>query len=83
MLQLTLYTRQGCHLCEDMLLQLRQLQQDWSFGLAVCDVDSNPQWHNLYHERVPVLFSGEQLLSQYFLDLKQLEIHLNEHSAQL
>jgi hypothetical protein len=64
-----------------MLQQLQQLQQHRQFGLALCDVDSNEQWRNLYHERVPVLFGGEELLCQYFLDLKRLETYLDEHST--
>ena len=81
MLQLTLYSRQGCHLCEDMLQLLLQLQQEISFELDIRDVDTNAEWRQHYHERVPTLLAGTQLLSEYFLDLGRLRAYLNEQSG--
>ena len=38
---LTLYTRVGCHLCEEMKHQLEQFQQQYRFSLNVVDVDAD------------------------------------------
>lgn len=37
---LTLYYREACHLCEDMLQQLHEIQQEHPFDLVQIDVDS-------------------------------------------
>ena len=65
---LTLYTRAGCHLCEDMWLQLQQLHQEIPFRLALVDVDETPELRVRYDSRVPVLAHAERVLSELFLD---------------
>ena len=66
--QLTLYYREGCHLCEDMLQALRGLQPSLGFGLRLVDVDRDPELVRRYDERVPVLSHGEREICQYRLD---------------
>lgn len=72
MIQLTIYSRDGCHLCEDMLEHLEMLRQDHGFGIEIRDVDSNPDWLNAYSDLVPVLeYNGKQIC-HYFLDQASL-----------
>jgi thioredoxin reductase (NADPH) len=75
MVSLTLYTRHGCHLCEDMLQSLQKWQKHYDFSLNVVDIDSDSVLQQRYDEWVPVLMDGEQELCHYHLDeqvLKQL-----------
>jgi len=65
---LTLYLRYGCSLCEDMLLDLHPLQQEFGFSLTAVDVDSDPALERAYGDRVPVLASPQGELCHYFLD---------------
>ncbi|MCP4951532.1 MAG: glutaredoxin family protein, partial [Proteobacteria bacterium] len=44
MITFILYTRAGCHLCEDMQTHLSSLQNDNPFALEVRDVDQDPDW---------------------------------------
>ncbi len=67
---LTLYFREGCHLCEDMEGQLHELLPAGSFRLNRIDIDDNPELQRIYNDQVPVLVSGDQVLSTHFLDLK-------------
>ncbi|ULH15598.1 glutaredoxin family protein [Deinococcus sp. KNUC1210] len=48
---LTLYSRQGCHLCEDAENALKSL--GWAF--TRCDVDADPLLKATYGFDVPVL----------------------------
>jgi thiol-disulfide isomerase/thioredoxin len=66
---LTLYGRTYCHLCDDMIVALRELQNHLDFSLNVIDVDSNPQLEQRYGEKVPVLVKGDTELCHYFLDV--------------
>lgn len=65
---LTLYSRTGCHLCEDMLVGLKALQADVPFALTVVDVDGDAALEARYGEWVPVLVDGDIELCHYHLD---------------
>jgi len=64
----TVYSRQECHLCEDLLAQLIQLQQANDFNITEVDVDSSPQLIEQYGSQVPVVTCDDQQLCHYFLD---------------
>jgi glutaredoxin len=53
--RLILFTRQGCHLCEDAWKVLTQAQQRFGFALETIDVDSDPELASLHGESVPVV----------------------------
>jgi len=73
---LTLYYREGCHLCEAMLQALRGLQTCLDFDLQLQDIDRDPQLAQRYDEWVPVLLGGGQEICHYFLDQPALESFL-------
>jgi glutaredoxin len=52
---MVLYTRQGCHLCEDALQSLEAARLRHGFRLSIVDVDSDPQLVHEYGEQVPVV----------------------------
>jgi hypothetical protein len=49
------YTREGCHLCEQFLLDLSLDFPALAAGLALRDVDSEQAWAVAWGLRVPVL----------------------------
>ena len=65
---LTLYSRNYCHLCEEMIADLRRLQGDLQFELEIVDVDSAPELERRYGEKVPVLAHGGEEICHYRLD---------------
>ncbi|HHL45052.1 MAG TPA: glutaredoxin family protein [Gammaproteobacteria bacterium] len=67
-MNLTLYTRSYCHLCEDMHKALLPYQQRYGFKLELIDVDSDAQLERRFDELVPVLMAGEEEICHYFLD---------------
>ena len=66
--QLTVYTRNGCHLCEDMLQELQQRQASMAFQLQVIEIDDRPELESSYGTKVPVLVCDGQEVCHYFLD---------------
>lgn len=68
--QLTLYYREGCHLCAAMLQALRGLQSRLGFVLSLEDIDRDPRLRRRYDEWVPVLCYGERELCHYHLDIQ-------------
>ncbi|MCW8934586.1 MAG: glutaredoxin family protein [Gammaproteobacteria bacterium] len=68
MIEFTVYSRMGCHLCEDLLQQLTQLQQTHDFIVNEVDVDSSPQLIEQYGLQVPVVTCNDEQICHYFLD---------------
>ena len=65
--ELIVYSRQGCHLCEILLEELVPLVRDRA-RIIVRDVDDDPAWFALYNERVPVVHCDGDDICQYNLD---------------
>lgn len=61
MIELTLYSRDGCHLCEFMLEELHRLYGA-QISVTVLDVDSRDDWRQLYGLQVPVLSYRGQVI---------------------
>lgn len=66
--RLTLYSRNYCHLCEEMIAALHLMQADLGFELEIVDVDSAPELERRYGEKVPVLTRGGEEICHYRLD---------------
>ena len=54
-LRAILYTRRGCHLCEDAEDLLQRAQQRYGFWLDRLDVDADPTLAARFGEQVPVI----------------------------
>jgi glutaredoxin len=54
--QVVLYTRQGCHLCDEMKANLVRLARRASFRLQEIDIDADPELVRQFNDEVPVIF---------------------------
>jgi thioredoxin-like negative regulator of GroEL len=54
-LELVLYTRAGCHLCEEMLGEIGRARLPGRVALREVDVDSDPELAERYGRSIPVL----------------------------
>jgi len=55
LLRARLYTKAGCHLCEDALGELNRLQARQPHELELVDISDDPDLVQRYGERIPVL----------------------------
>lgn len=55
-IRLELYTRPGCHLCEELRTLCERLQSEFSLRLTEVNIDADPTLSARYAEEVPVLF---------------------------
>jgi glutaredoxin len=53
--RVTLYTRVGCHLCDEAKKVLDSARRRAPFDLEVLDIDADPELRRLYNEEVPVI----------------------------
>ena len=58
-MNLILYTKKGCHLCEGLQEKLEKITS-FEVELELRDINSNENWFNLYQYEVPVLFYKKQ-----------------------
>lgn len=75
MIEVVLYTRKDCHLCEVAQEYLEQLQSTVPHHLTIIDVDSDLKLKTLYGFNVPVIQIGPYKLSAP-IEKKDLEISL-------
>ncbi len=60
-LHFVLYTRQGCHLCDDAWLLLQKEQERYQFQLEVVDVDTQEKLGEQFGDQVPVVTVNGQV----------------------
>lgn len=53
--EVVLYTRQGCHLCEDAHAILERARAQHGFTLRIVDIDTDPELVRQYGEQIPVV----------------------------
>jgi len=75
-LDLTLYTRVGCHLCEEMKAALQPLLREFGAQLGELDVDQDGELLAMYGNDVPVLFLGARKVAKHRLDAAQMRRQL-------
>lgn len=71
--ELTLYIREGCHLCDDMEQALREYESELDFEIRRVPIDNNAELEQAYGTKVPVLACGHEEVCHYFLDLPALK----------
>jgi predicted thioredoxin/glutaredoxin len=67
--EITLITRQGCHLCDDALASLRALGVEPELR----DVDSDNHLHSLYDWRVPVVLRDGRVIAEGRIERDMLQ----------
>ena len=65
MIDVTLYSRPGCHLCDDMKAVVERVSQSVPLALTVIDISSDPQLEVLYGEEIPVLLVDGRKAAKY------------------
>jgi glutaredoxin len=59
-MRVTLVTRQGCHLCDEALRLLEEL----NVHPELADVDADDELHRLYDFRVPVVLVDDEVVAE-------------------
>jgi glutaredoxin len=55
MRQVQIYSRHGCHLCDDALQTLKNLQNELEFEIQEIFIDGDSELEYTYGEQVPVI----------------------------
>jgi uncharacterized membrane protein len=75
MIEVTLYSREDCHLCEQAKMDLENLKAKFAIKLTVVDVDQDPKLKKEYGLEVPVIAVGPFRLRSPF-SAQELQVTL-------
>jgi glutaredoxin len=64
----TLYSRPGCHLCDEARAALDRVRLSAPFALEEVDIETDDVLHARYLERIPVVALDGEELFDYFVD---------------
>jgi len=76
--EVTMYTREGCHLCDEAKAAMAPLLSEYGAKLREVDIDDDPVLFERYTEDVPVIFIGGHLFAQHRIDPDLLRERLEE-----
>ncbi len=66
------YSRPGCHLCEQLIEELAPLVRG-RVRLEVRDIDGHAPWRRQFGTRIPVVEIGGRVICEYQLDREAVE----------
>jgi len=82
-LQVTLYSRPGCHLCEDAKNLVLPLVREFGATLREINIDEDPELTLLYRLDIPVIFVGSHKAAKHRVDPGQFRRQLGEASSRV
>ena len=68
----TLYTRAGCHLCEEAEAVLARVREETAFVLERVDIETDDALFKRFLERIPVVAVDGEEVFDYVVDAAEL-----------
>jgi glutaredoxin len=78
--RLTLYSKPGCHLCDDMKHVIEKVSATCPLELQVVDISTDPELLHRYGVEIPVLFVDGTKAAKYRITEQQLTARLKRGS---
>ncbi|HEX3376601.1 MAG TPA: glutaredoxin family protein [Candidatus Acidoferrales bacterium] len=77
----TIYSRPGCHLCEEAKAQISPLLKSFGARLTEINIDEDPELRARYDYDVPVIFLGARKVAKHRVDIAQFRRQLRDATA--
>lgn len=74
----TIYSRPGCHLCDEAKSQIAPLVKEFGASLTEINIDEDPDLRARYDYDVPVIFLGARKAAKHRVDLVQFRRQLGD-----
>lgn len=74
----TIYSRPGCHLCEEAKARIAPLLKEFGAHLTEINIDEDPVLRSRYDYDVPVIFLGARKAAKHRVDLAQFRRQLRD-----
>jgi glutaredoxin len=75
----TVYSRHGCHLCEDAVKTLEGMREELAFEIEIIYIDGNSELEKLYGNEVPVIHIDGEHHDFYRIDPERFRTSLEKH----
>jgi len=79
--EVTLYTRPGCHLCDEAKFAIAPLLREFDAACREVNIDADPVLKERYGWDVPVIFIGQKKAAKHRVDLEQFRRQLQHAGA--
>jgi glutaredoxin len=76
--EVVLYSRPGCHLCDDARVVLQRVRATHPFSLQERNIDEDDELLRRYLERIPVVTVDGQECFEFFVDETKLRAQLGD-----
>ena len=76
--EVTLYTRAGCHLCDEAKAVIAPLLREFGATLREVNIDENLELKERYGWDVPVIFIGERKVAKHRVNVEKFRRQLAE-----
>lgn len=77
----TVFSRTGCHLCENAEATLAELTEELYFELEIKLIDGNPELEKLYGHEVPVIHIDGEHHDFFRVDVERFRSSLERHKG--
>jgi glutaredoxin len=71
--QVDIYSRPGCHLCDEAKEVIERVQRRVAFSLKIINIETNPDLEKQYGEQIPVVFVNGIKVFKYHVDEAEFE----------
>jgi glutaredoxin len=68
-----IYSRPGCHLCDEAKEVIERVRRRLAFGVRVIDIETDPELEKRYGEQIPVVLVNGVLAFKYRVDEAEFE----------
>ena len=75
----TVYSRHGCHLCEDAVKTLEGMREELAFEIEIIYIDGNSELEKLYGNEVPVIHINGEHHDFWRVDPERFRSSLGKH----
>jgi glutaredoxin len=79
----TIYSRTGCHLCENAEATIASLKDELNFELEIKLIDGNQELEKLYGHEVPVIHIDGEHHDFFRVDVERFRSSLGKHKGKI
>ena len=79
----TIYSRTGCHLCENAEATIKSLQDELAFELEVKLIDGSDELEKLYGHEVPVIHIDGEHHDFFRVDVERFKSSLGRQKGKI
>jgi thioredoxin-related protein len=67
-----MFTKPGCHLCEEMKKDIQILRNEFNFNFSEVDINSDELLFDKYKDKIPVLEINGRMFAKFKIDENKL-----------